>query len=73
MTKLFDKAVQRIREMSPQQQDEAAEVLISIAQQDNEAVQLSADQIAEIKHRLSEPAVYATDEQVESLFQKMGI
>ncbi|MBT5524708.1 MAG: hypothetical protein HOK21_11510 [Rhodospirillaceae bacterium] len=59
--------------MSPQQQDEAAEVLISIAQQDNEAVQLSADQIAEIKHRLSEPAVYATDEQVESLFQKMGI
>ena len=73
MTKLFDKAGHRIREMSPQQQDEAAEVLISIAQQDNEAVQLSADQIAEIKHRLSEPAVYATDEQVESLFQKMGI
>ncbi len=73
MTKLLDKAVQRIRAMSPEQQDEAAEVLLSISEQDPEKVRLSPDQIVEVERRLSEPVVHATDEQVASLFQKIGI
>ena len=72
MTKLLDNAVERIRAMSPERQDEAAEILLVIAEQDPASVQLSAEQIAELERRLREPAVYATDEQVAELFQKLG-
>ncbi len=73
MTKLLEKAIQRIRTMSPQRQDEAAEVLLGFAEQNPDSVQLSKEQQREVARRLRDPAVYATDEQVTALFQKMGV
>ncbi len=72
MTKLLDKAVEHIRTMSPERQDEAAEILLGFSERDLGTVKLSDDQVAEVRRRLKEPAVYATDEQVAALFQKMG-
>ena len=42
-------------------------MLLGIAEQDPDAVQLSKEQQQEVAHRLREPAVYATDEQVAEL------
>jgi len=73
MTAKLEKAIERIRNLSPEQQDEAAEVLLEMADQDPDTVRLTPEQIAEVEAIASEPAIYATDEQVAALFRKMGV
>ena len=72
MTELLDKAIRRIRRLSPEEQDEAAEVLLDMVDQDPDTVRLTPDQIAEIEAILREPPTYASEEQVEALFRELG-
>ena len=72
MTKLLDKAIERIRHLPDARQDEAAEILLSMATQDPDAVRLSSKQESEVRRRLKAPPTYATDEQVSEVFRKLA-
>ena len=72
MSKLFEQAVERVRRLPARQQDEAAELLLSIIEHDSDQVQLSADQSEEVARRLRDsPLTYATDDEVEALYRKL--
>ncbi len=71
MTVLLEKAIARLRKLPSDRQDEAAELLMSMVEQDPAAIQLSASQIAEIEGRLGDASPsYASHAEVRSFFQK---
>ena len=53
MTKLLDQAIVEVRRLPEARQDEAAEVLLSLAFQDPDAVRLAGDQLARNCGRLA--------------------
>ena len=72
MTKLFDKAIEQARRLPDARQDEAAEILLSLAAQEAEdAVRLSTAQIEEVNRRQAAP-VYATDAEVSAFFTRFA-
>ena len=73
MTKLLDQAIAEVRRLSEARQDEAAEVLLSLALQDPDAVQLADDQQREVARRLAKASSeFASDDEVAEAFQKLG-
>ena len=50
--------------------NEAAELLLSLAEQDPDGVRLTARQVAEIERRLREPSDSAPHEDVRTYFQR---
>jgi hypothetical protein len=71
MTELLEKAIAEIRKLPPVRQNEAAEMLLEMASQDASEYRLSAEQIADLEARLAGPPDYATDEEVERLFERL--
>jgi hypothetical protein len=61
MADLLDQAVARVRTLTAERQQEAAELLMQIADQETSALRLSPEQRAEVRRRLAEPADHATD------------
>ncbi len=68
MTKRLEQAIVKIRALPEDRQDEAADLLMSLAEQDPTSFQLSPDQVAEVNRRLNEPAAYATHADVRAFF-----
>jgi hypothetical protein len=71
MTKLLEKAIAEIRKLPEQRQDEAAEILLSIASQDSREYVLTPEQLADLEQRLAGPPDYATDDEVEEVFNRL--
>jgi hypothetical protein len=69
MIKQLDDAIGRLRELPADRQQAAAELLLDFLDRDEEDIELSADQIAEIKRRLAEDDI-ATDEEVKDFFDR---
>ena len=67
-TKRLDDAITRIRELPPQRQDEAAELLMSLVEQDADSVHLTAEQAAEVHRRLSTPVETLSHAEVRARF-----
>ena len=76
MTKLLDDAVEAVRHLPPQAQDQIARVVLRLAGTDAEApAALSADERAAIA-RSRAAAVrgeFATEEQVRGVWAKLGL
>lgn len=73
MTELFEQAIAKVRKLPDRRQDEAAELLLSLVEHDPATIQLSPEQVAEIERRLNDPTLtYATDEEVDALYRKLG-
>ncbi|MDA0241007.1 MAG: hypothetical protein O3A84_13410 [Proteobacteria bacterium] len=73
MTKLLDEAIKKARMLSAEQQDRAAEILLTIvAQGETDYPGLTESQIAEIRHRRDDPR-FASDEEVVAVFRQLGI
>lgn len=70
MTKRLDDAITRIRELPPKRQDEVAALLMSLVEQDADALQLTAEQAAEVRRRLAMPAETVSHAKVQALFQR---
>ena len=70
MTKLLDQAIEKVRQLPRERQDEAAELLLSMLDDSPETLQLSAQQVAEVERRLREPAGYVPHAEVLEFFQK---
>jgi hypothetical protein len=76
MTKLLEQAVDQARELPPEDQDAAADVLFALIANEDRRYRLSADQVEEvrrIRERLqSGETRLATEEEMQALWKKCG-
>jgi hypothetical protein len=75
MTKLLEQAVETVRALPPEMQDDLACVLLQLAGEDQPAVQLSAEEEASFEESLAQAdrGEFATDEQVRAIWAKHGL
>ncbi len=72
MTILLEQAIEKVRLLSENRQDEAAEILLSVvAQTDADAPHLSDQQIEEVRRRQAD-RTYASDEETTAFFTSAG-
>lgn len=72
MTKLLEQAVETVRGLPAEVQDELARVLLQLAGEDQPVVQLSADDEASFEESLAQAdrGEFASDEQVSAIWAK---
>lgn len=73
MTKRLEQAIEKLRELPAERQDDAAELLLSILEHEPDSIQLSDDQVAEVEHRLREPTRLVPHSEVEAFFRKRTV
>jgi hypothetical protein len=75
MTKLLDKALERVRAWSKDRQDDAARLLLAMDRRDAEPYKLTPEERAEIDAALKEAerGELASEEEVAALFQRFGL
>jgi hypothetical protein len=75
MTKLLERAVETVRGLPPEMQDELARMLLQLAGQDQPVFQLSAEEEASFNESLAqaERGEFATDEQVRAIWAKHNL
>ena len=72
MTKLLEQAIAKVRRLSAERQDEAAEVLLNMVEHDPHSLQLSDEQVGEVRQRLKSTSEGATHQEVHAFFQKLS-
>ena len=75
MTKLFEHAVETVRSLPAETQDDLARILLQLAGEDQPVVQLSAEEEASFEESLAQAdrGEFATDEQVRAIWAKHGL
>jgi len=75
MTKLLERAVETMRGLPPEMQDELARLLLQLAGEDQPVVQLTTDDEASFDESLRQAArrEFATDEQIRAIWAKHGL
>jgi len=70
MTKLLEQAIEVVRKLAPEQQDEVAGMILSVSSEG--PVKLTADELKAVEAGLADADAgrFATDEEVETLFMK---
>jgi hypothetical protein len=71
MNRLLEVALEQVKALPDERQQEAAQVLFAFLDQQNPELYLSPEQIAEIERRMSEDGPYATDEEVRAVFARL--
>jgi hypothetical protein len=75
MTKLLDQALEAVRDLPPDVQDDIARIVLELAGGDAQPVPLSDDERAAIANSKAASArgEFASDEQVRSIWAKHGL
>jgi predicted transcriptional regulator len=75
MTKLLEQAVETVRGLPPEVQDELARMLLQLAGEDQPLLQLTAEEAASFDESLAqaERGEFATDEQVRAIWAKRNL
>jgi len=75
MTKLLEQAVETVRGLPPEVQDDLARILLQLAGEDQPVVQLSAAEEASFEESLAQAdrGEFATDEQVRAIWAKHNL
>jgi predicted transcriptional regulator len=75
MTKLLEQAIETVRGLPPEMQDDLARMLLQLAGEDQPVVQLSAEEAASFDESLAqaERGEFATDKQVRAVWAKYGL
>jgi len=75
MTKLLEQAVDTVRGLPPEMQDDLARLLLQLAGVDQPVVQLSPEEDASFDESFAqgERGEFATDEQVRAIWAKHGL
>jgi hypothetical protein len=71
MNKHLDDAITRLKSLPEERQREVADLLFDFIDQASSDVYLTADQVEEIKRRLSDTEPYASDEEVRATFDRL--
>ncbi|MBF0379679.1 MAG: hypothetical protein HQL69_01595 [Magnetococcales bacterium] len=73
MTDLLEQAIEKVRLLPANRQDEVAHILLSVVEQDaQDAPRLTNEQVEEVSRRLKDRQ-YASDEEVTAFFQKYAV
>ena len=77
MTKLLDEAIAKVRELTEEEQDVAAEAILSVIHGDTPGYRLTPEQVAEVR-RIREGlrngnTRLATDEEMKALWAEFGL
>jgi hypothetical protein len=75
MTKLLEQAVETVRGLPPEIQDELARMLLQLAGEDQPLLQLSPEEAASLDESLAQAdsGEFATDEQVRAIWAKRNL
>ncbi|HEY7844916.1 MAG TPA: hypothetical protein VID30_14715 [Bradyrhizobium sp.] len=75
MTKLLEQAVETVRGLPPEVQDDLARILLQLAGKDQPVIQLSAAEEASLQESLAQAdrGQFATDEQVRAIWAKYNL
>jgi hypothetical protein len=75
MTKLLEQAVETVRGLPPEVQDELARILLQLAGKDQPVIQLGAADEASLAESLAQAdrGEFATDEQVRAIWAKYDL
>ena len=75
MSKLLDDAIEKVRELPEPEQDEAAEMLLSIASRRNQAVQLDPETRAAVREGQEQArrGEFVSDEEMAAFFARHGV
>jgi hypothetical protein len=75
MTKLFEQAIEKVRALPDDEQDEAAEMLLSILSRRFEPVRLDGETQAAIQEGLEQAdrGEFVTDEEMAEFFKRHGV
>jgi hypothetical protein len=75
MTKLFDTAVEKVRRLPPESQDELARVLLQMTGEDQPVIHLTAEEMASFEESLrqAELGEFATEDQIRAISAKHGL
>jgi hypothetical protein len=75
MTKLLDEAVAKLRELSEEEQDYAAAMLLGFADREADKFQLTPEQVAEVElaRKEAKEGLFATDEEMRELWRRFGL
>ena len=75
MTKLLDQALEAVRELPPDAQDDIARIVLHLARNESEAVALTPDERAalETSKMAAARGQFASDEQVRGVWKKHGL
>jgi hypothetical protein len=71
MTKLLERAIAKAKGLSENRQDEVAEILLAIVEQDESSVRLSEAQQAEVRRRIATPDPFVPDEDMRAFFRTL--
>ena len=72
MTKLLDKALQAVRELPPNSQDEIARAMLHLADKDQKPEEIDPSHLAAVLQGLAETrrGEFATDIEIEAAFRR---
>lgn len=72
MTKLLEKALEAVRQLPPDTQDEIAQAMLSLARDEGEPEEIHPAQLAEVLESLAQAKrrQFATDTEVEAAFRR---
>jgi predicted transcriptional regulator len=75
MTKLLERAVETVRGLPPEMQDDLARLLLQLTGEEQPVVQLTAEEEASFEESLAqaERGEFATDEQVRAIWAKHSL
>lgn len=75
MTKLLEEAIARVRELPDEGQDEAAEILLSLAARKGEPVRLDDDTRAAVRAGIAQArrGAFVRDEDMAAFFKRHGV
>lgn len=72
MTTLLERAIAKAKGLPENRQDEVGEILLALIEQDESSVRLSSAQQAEVRRRLSTPARFVPDQEMQAFFRKLA-
>lgn len=75
MSKLLDAAIKKVRELPESEQDEAAEMLLSVASRRGEPIRLDEETRAAVREgqQQARRGEFASDEDMEAFFKRHGV
>lgn len=75
MTPLLERAVETVRGLPPETQDDLARILLQLAGDEQPAIELTADEEASFEESLEQArrGEFATDEEVRAIWAKHGL
>ena len=70
MTERLEEAIAKLRKLPPDRQDEVADLLLSVVDEEPAVLRLTPQQAAEVERRLSQPSQHVPHEEVRTFFQQ---